>query len=191
MSSCVPGFEQLTRWSGQACALWGTRAPEEKRQWVQNYFQAHGFLANDAYVATLVSQMDASCSIAPAGSLYDGLNEGFGGDSQDNSNQPSEGYLIATDPNFNRTVQTGINAIGNTTLGIVQSNNRTNYGYPNNNAIGTLGGYPTGTQNGIYGGVNSRGVAGFGSISWTPIIIGGVIVLGLGAFLIAMSNRRS
>lgn len=191
-TSCVPGFDQLTRWSGQACALWSARTADEKRQWVENYFQAHGLFANHASIGTLIAEMDASCPVSPAGSLYDGLNEGFDAGNQDGSNQPSEGERILTDRNFNQTLSTGINAIANATLGIVQSNNRTNYGYPNNNPVGGfggLGGYPQGS--GVVGGFNSPYGYGAGAISWTPIIIGGVITVGLGVFVMTMSNRRS
>lgn len=190
-SSCVPGFDQLTRWSGQACALWSRCTPEEKRQWVQNSFQANGQTANSASIATIIAQMDASCSVAPAGIASSETIDQFNDASGDN--QPSDAVQVLTNANFDRALSTGINAIGNTTLGIVQSNNRTNYGYPNNNPVGGfggLGGFPQGGS-GIYGGFNSPYGRGIGTISWTPIIIGVVIVGGLGVLVMTMSNRRS
>jgi hypothetical protein len=191
-TSCVPGFDQLTRWSGQACALWSGRTFDEKWQWVQNYFRDHGLMANNASIAALVAQMDASCPVSPAGSLYDGLNDNEAWNDA-NSNQTSEGERIATDRNFNQTLQTGINAFGNTILGIVQSNNKQTPTFPNNNPVGGfggLGGFPPGGS-GVSGGFNSPYGYGGGAISWTPIIIGGVIVAGLAVLVLTMSNRRS
>jgi hypothetical protein len=193
-TSCVPGFDQLTQWSGQACALWSGRTREEKRQWVHNFFRAYGLFANDASVGSLIAQMDAHCggASAPAGSVGDALYgyDWEGQPMQSQQQRDSDEVRVLTNPDFNRTLQTGLHEISNTVVGAFNSSNRTPYGYAPN-SLG-IGGYPTGYQpQGIYGGFNSPFGYGFGQINWTPILIGGVIVVGLGVFLVTMSKSNS
>jgi hypothetical protein len=174
MNSCVTDPESLARWSGQACAAWPGRTPEEKRQWVRGYFQAHGMHANDVSVGALVSQMNARCSARPAGVALAPTTT-------------TDIERILTSPSFNQTLQTALHEIGTTTSAGINSANRTNTYAPNTGYPG--GGYSP--QSGIYGGFNAPGAGyGSGAISWTPIIIGGAIAVAL-VLVVASSQRRA
>jgi hypothetical protein len=192
-TSCVPGFDALAHWSGQACALWPTRTPAEKQQWVLNYLQAHGRMANQVTITSLIQTMDIRCSRArPAGLSYDTIGAAVDEANQGDSNQPSEGERIATDRNVNQTLQTGINAIANTTLGIFQADKGRSSSNPGigGNPLGFGGGLQGLGQSGVSGGFNSPYGYGGGAISWTPILVGGVIVVGL-IMLVVSTQRRA
>lgn len=204
---CVPSFQGLILWSGNNCAQWSVRTSAEKLTWIENYFRTHGVVVNEAAMQPIARQMDTYCgALAPAGAaddvvatwrdsngeehtltqgMVDRLNNEHG--MNFNPNDPNWNTIL-TSPAFAQLIQNTFATVGTTVVGVVNSANKTNY--PN---YGSGGGYGSGLGNfgGAWGGFNSNYGAGSGYVSWTPIIIGGALVLALGIGLIVMSQKSN
>lgn len=209
---CVPSFEGLILWSGNNCSQWSVRTAAEKLQWVVNYFGTHGIVVNEAAARPITQQMDAYCgSFAPAGAvddvvatwrdsegrehvltqgMVDRLNSEHG--TNYNPNDPNW-TAILTSPAFANLIGQTFGAIGNTVVGVTNSANKTPYGYsPNSgyNNYGGLGNNYGGYGSGIYGGFNSSSGFGYGQANWTPIIIGGAVMVAIGVGLLLMNQKN-
>lgn len=204
---CVPSFEGLTLWSGSNCQQWSVRTTAEKLQWVTNYFRTHGIIVNEAMMQPIIRQMDTYCGpLSPAGAADDVVGAYRDSDGREhaltqgmvdrinsehgtnyNPNDPNWNQIL-TSPAFANLISQSVGAIGNTVVGVANSANKTPYGYAPGgyNNYGNLGG---GYGSGIYGGFNSSSGYGYGQINWTPILIGGAVVLALGVGLIMLSQR--
>lgn len=212
---CVPSFEGLILWSGNNCSQWSVRTAAEKLQWVVNYFGTHGIVVNEAAVRPITQQMDAYCgSFAPAGAVDDivatfrdsngvehrltqGMLDRLNAENGMNLNPNDPNWnTILTSPNFTHLLEQAFGVVGATIVGVTNSANKTNYGYPANyGGLGSYGGYgsPGGLGGGIYGGFDSSYGFGYGQANWTPILIGGAVVvaIGVGLFLMNQKNKSS
>jgi len=189
-----PTIEGLLVWSGPNCSQWRLRSYAEKQMWIRNYYWIYSLVPDDATVHNWIMNMDLRCKIGimPAGDVYTGLDEGFSAglnsssDTSSNSSSDNSG-IDWTNPNIQKTFQTGINAIAQAAIGITNSANKTNYGYPGSLFNPTS--IPRSPTGGIYGGFNTPFGYGYGASTFTPfLIIGGLVIVG-GIVLLSGSRK--
>jgi hypothetical protein len=179
-------------------------------QWVTNYFRTHGIVVNEAMMQPVIRQMDTYCRpLSPAGAADDPVGHWTDSEGREhvlteamldrinrdngtnyNPNDPNWNQIL-TSPAFANLISQSVGAIGNTVVGVANSANKTPYGYSPNNYGGLGGGYGSGYggSGGIWGGFNSNSGSGSGYLNWTPILIGGAVVIILGVGLVMMSQR--